>query len=137
MASTTHDLAILGAGAAGMLAAMRASAHGLRVVLFDPFWSQPNNLWLSGGLFPAAGSALQRAAGVADSPEDWLADLRQFAGASCNERIAPAIAQALPTVAAFLLEAQVPVRFLADVPVRNCGTLSRAAGNCRCMLMSR
>lgn len=116
MASTTHDLAILGAGAAGMLAALRASAHGLRVVLFDPCWSQPNNLWLSGGLFPAAGSALQRAAGVADSPEDWLADLRQFAGASCNERIAPAIAQALPSVAAFLQAAQVPVRFLADVP---------------------
>jgi fumarate reductase flavoprotein subunit len=116
MAPPAHDLAILGAGAAGMLAAMRANAKGLRVVLFDPFWSQPNNLWLSGGLFPAAGSALQRAAGVQDSPEDWLDDLRQFAGASCNERIAPAIAQVLPSVAAFLQDAQVPVRFLADVP---------------------
>lgn len=116
MASAEYDLAILGAGAAGMLAAMRASSHGLRVALFDPCWSQPNNLSLSGGLFPAAGSALQAAAGVADSPDNWLDDLRKFAGASCNERIAVAIAQALPSVAAFLQEAQLPLRFLADVP---------------------
>ncbi len=115
-AAITHDLAILGAGAAGMLAALRASALGLRVVLFDPYWSQPNNLLLSGGLFPAAGSSLQAAAGVADSPENWLEDLRQFAGASCNERIAGAVALALPSVVAYLQHAQVPVRFLADVP---------------------
>jgi fumarate reductase flavoprotein subunit len=115
-ATTTHDLAILGAGAAGMLAALRATSLGLRVVLFDPFWSQPNNLLLSGGLFPAAGSRPQAEAGVDDTPEAWLDDLRAFAGASCNERIAGAVAQSLPAVAAFLPQAGVPVRFLADVP---------------------
>ncbi len=114
--TATHDLAILGAGAAGMMAALRASALGLRVVLFDPFWSQPNNLWLSGGLFPAAGSRLQAEAGVADTPEAWLEDLRRFAGASCNERIAADVARALPPVAEALLQAGLPVRFLADVP---------------------
>jgi hypothetical protein len=92
-ATTTHDLAILGAGAAGMLAALRATSLGLRVVLFDPFWSQPNNLLLSGGLFPAAGSRPQAEAGVDDTPEAWLDDLRAFAGASwppsCRRRACP------------------------------------------------
>ncbi len=118
MPTTTYDLAILGAGAAGMLAALRASALGLRAVLFDPFWSQPNNLLLSGGLFPAAGSRLQRDAGVADTPDTWLQDLRNFAGASCNERIATDVARALPAVVELLLQAGVPVRFLADVPAQ-------------------
>ncbi|MGB3071873.1 MAG: FAD-binding protein [Ottowia sp.] len=116
MSTTPYDLAILGAGAAGMMAALRASALGLRVAVFDPFWSQPNNLLLSGGLFPAAGSRLQADAGVADSPEVWLEDLRQFAGTSCNERIAASVAEVLPTVVESLLQAGVPVRFLADVP---------------------
>lgn len=112
----TFDLAILGAGAAGMMAALRADALGLRVALFDPFWSRPNNLSISGGLFPAAGSGLQAAAGVADSTHDWLDDLRRFAGASCNERIAAAVAEALPRVVAFMQQQQLAVRFLADVP---------------------
>lgn len=111
------DLAILGAGAAGMLAALCAAHRGLSVALFDPHFSQPNNLSISGGLFPAAGSRLQAAAGVADSPGQWLADLRAFAGDSVNERIAPAIAECLPRVVDFLVdEYAAPVRFLADVP---------------------
>lgn len=116
MSAATYDLGILGAGAAGMLAALRASALGLRVVVFDPFWSRPNNLLLSGGLFPAAGSRLQADAGVADTPETWLEDLRRFAGASCNERIAADVAAVLPAVVESLLQAGVPVRFLSDVP---------------------
>lgn len=99
-----------------MLAALRADALGLRVVMFDPFWSQPNNLLLSGGLFPAAGSRLQADAGVTDKPEAWLEDLRSFAGASCNERIAADVAEVMPDVVELLLQKGVPVRFLADVP---------------------
>lgn len=115
--SKNLDLAVLGAGAAGMMAALAAAHHGLRVALIDPHGAQPNNLAISGGLFPAAGSRLQSAAGVADAPEQWLADLRAFAGASVNERIASSVAHGLPQVVDFLLDrAQVPVRFLADVP---------------------
>ena len=111
------DLAILGAGAAGMMAAQCAARRGLSVVLFDPHYSSPNNLSISGGLFPAAGSRLQAGAGVGDSPSQWLADLRAFAGASVNERIASAIAECLPRVVDFLLdECAAPIRFLADVP---------------------
>lgn len=115
-AASSFDLAILGAGAAGMAAALRACELGLRVVLFDPWWSRPSNLVLSGGLFPAAGSALQAAAGVEDAPARWLEDLRAFAGSSCNEDIAASVATALPGVVDFLVRMGLPVRFLADVP---------------------
>jgi fumarate reductase flavoprotein subunit len=110
------DLAILGAGAAGMFVALAAQARGLHVVLFEPRADTPNNLAISGGLFPAAGSALQASAGVQDSPEAWLADLRQFAPGMVNEHIAESVAQALPQASAFLFErCAAPVRFLADM----------------------
>lgn len=111
------SLAILGAGAAGMLAALCAADRGMRVEMFDPFWHVPSNLALSGGLFPAAGSRLQAEAGIVDSPENWLADLHAFAGASVNSRIAASVARALPCVVNFLADrVRTPVRFLPDVP---------------------
>jgi fumarate reductase flavoprotein subunit len=110
------DVAILGAGAAGMFVALAAQARGLRVALIEPQAHLPNNFAISGGLFPAAGSALQRSAGISDSPEAWLDDLRLFAPGMVNEHIAQAVAQALPAATAFLVEGcQAPIGFLADV----------------------
>jgi len=110
------DVAILGAGAAGMFVALAAQARGLRVALIEPQAHLPNNFAISGGLFPAAGSALQRSAGITDSPEAWLDDLRLFAPGMVNEHIAQAVAQALPAATAFLVEGcQAPIVFLADV----------------------
>ena len=117
MAYESFDLAILGAGAAGMLSALLAAQRGLKVILIDPHFSEPNNLIVSGGLFPAAGSNLQRAAGIVDSPQTWLADLEAFAGDSVNQRIAEAVAEALPPMTDFLVNTlNAPIRFLADVP---------------------
>ncbi len=110
------DIAILGAGAAGMFVALAAQARGLRVALVEPMAQTPNNFAISGGLFPAAGSALQQAAGVADGPQAWLEDLRAFAPGMVNEHIAEAVAEALPEATAFLVEAMGgPLHFLADV----------------------
>ncbi len=111
------NLVILGAGAAGMMSALLAAHQGMRVVVVDPLFSQPNNLFTSGGLFPVAGSRLQREAGVDDSPQSWLEDLRAFAGDSVNEAIAPAIAAALPDWLDFLLlECGAPLQFLPGIP---------------------
>lgn len=111
------ELAVLGAGAAGMYVALAAQARGLRVALVEPRAGVPNNFAMSGGLFPAAGSSLQRRAGIQDAPEAWLDDLRQFAPGMVNEHIAPAVAQALPAATDFLVErCQLPVQFLQDVP---------------------
>jgi len=110
------DLLVLGAGAAGMMGALAAAQGGRRVLLVEPFMDQANNLAISGGLIPAAGSACQAKAGVKDSPEQWLADLRTFAGDSVNERIATPVAQALPAVIDFLISRlHAPICFLPDV----------------------
>ena len=110
------DVAVLGAGAAGMFVALAAHDRGLTVLLADPMADQPSNFAISGGLFPAAGSRLQRAAGVSDDPQAWLADVRRFAPGTVNERIAEAVAQALPAVVDFLLNrVGAPLRFLPDV----------------------
>jgi fumarate reductase flavoprotein subunit len=111
------DLLVLGAGAAGCVGALRAADRGLRVVLVDPHWSRPNTLAISGGLFPAAGSRAQRAAGVHDSPQAWLDDLQAFAGDSVNPRIAESVALTLPRVVEFLIErCGLALEFLPDVP---------------------
>jgi len=110
------DVAILGAGAAGMFVALAAQARGLRVALIEPMADTPNNFAISGGLFPAAGSALQRGAGVDDSPEAWLADLRAFAPGMVNETIAEAVAQALPSATELLAQTcGAPIRFLPEM----------------------
>lgn len=115
MNASPADVAILGAGAAGMFTALATHARGLRVVVVEPAPDTPNNFAISGGLFPAAGSRLQREAGVQDAPEDWLEDLRAYAAGEVNERIAPFVAHALPEVVEFLLGQGAPVRFLPDV----------------------
>lgn len=110
------DIAILGAGAAGMFVALAAQARGLSVTLIEPLADTPNNFAISGGLFPAAGSSLQSAAGVADAPAAWLEDLREFAPGMVNEQIAEAVAQALPSAVALLVKHyEAPIHFLADV----------------------
>lgn len=118
MSDDTHvDLIVLGAGAAGMMTALLAARRGMRVMVIDPAFSQPNNLFISGGLFPAAGSSLQRAAGVTDSPQAWLEDLDRFAGDAVNRPLAVAVAQALPKLIDFLVqECAAPIQFLPDVP---------------------
>ena len=116
MLSKQVDLVVLGAGAAGMMGALAAAERGLQVILIDPHSEQSNNFAISGGLFPAAGSSLQAKAGVLDSPDDWLADLRAFSGSSLNERIAVSVANALPEVVNFLInELDGPIQFLSDV----------------------
>jgi fumarate reductase flavoprotein subunit len=110
------DIAVFGAGAAGMFVALAAQARGLSVALFEPHARTPNNFAISGGLFPAAGSRFQRACGIEDSPQAWLDDLRAFAPGMVNERIAQSVAEALPLATDFLVDGcAAPFRFLPDM----------------------
>ena len=71
------DLVIVGAGAAGMAAAVGAAAHGARVAIVDryPYPGGTAATAMAGTLI--AGSPLQAQLGIADSPdaafEDWIA----------------------------------------------------------------
>jgi fumarate reductase flavoprotein subunit len=65
-------LLIVGAGAAGLCAALTAKEAGVEAVVIERDAVPSGSTALSAGLVPAAGTRFQRAKGVADSP-DWLA----------------------------------------------------------------
>lgn len=78
---TDFDAVVLGGGAAGMMAALRAADLGARVALVDGSGGTKSNLWASSGLFAAAGTRFQAASRVTDGAAPWAADIRRKAGA--------------------------------------------------------
>lgn len=63
------DVIVLGAGGAGLTAAHMATEGGARVLLVEAGDRAGGSTALSGGVFYAAGTSLQRKAGVEDDPE--------------------------------------------------------------------
>jgi fumarate reductase flavoprotein subunit len=74
------DVLIIGAGGCGMTAALAAHAAGQDVAILEKAAAPGGNTALSSGSIPAAGSALQAAAGVEDNAPDFASDLRAAGG---------------------------------------------------------
>jgi fumarate reductase flavoprotein subunit len=68
-------VAIVGAGAAGLVAALRARAAGAEVLVLERDALPTGSTALSAGLIPAAGTRFQRDAGLADSEDLFVADI--------------------------------------------------------------
>jgi fumarate reductase flavoprotein subunit len=92
---TEIDVAVVGAGAAGLIAALRAHTSGARVVVFERDAVPSGSTALSAGLIPAAGTRFQRAAGLDDSVALFAADILAKAD---GEPDAAAVATATATV---------------------------------------
>ena len=113
----SFDLVVVGAGAAGMMGALVAAHRGARVALLEHDLAGDSNLKVSGGLFPAAGSRFQMAAGVVDSGLAFAADIRAKAAGSINESIVDAIAAHSLAVVDFLADdVGLPLHLAATVP---------------------
>ena len=69
------DVRILGAGAAGLVAALAASEAGAQVVVVERDAVPSGSTALSAGLIPAAATRFQREAGIEDSAELFAADI--------------------------------------------------------------
>lgn len=76
------DVLVVGAGACGLAAAIAAHDAGAGVVIIEKLDRPGGNSSLSTGSVPAAGTRFQREAGIADSPELFLADLTRTGGPS-------------------------------------------------------
>ena len=95
----TVPLAIVGAGAAGLVAALVAKGRGIAPLVIERDAVPRGSTALSAGLIPAAGTKAQAKAGVADSPALFAADLRAKAKGlndpvqvrAVTEAIAPAV----------------------------------------------
>lgn len=66
---TDYDVIVLGAGGAGLSAAHEAAHAGARVLLVEAGDRAGGSTAMSGGVFYAAGTSLQRRAGVVDDAE--------------------------------------------------------------------
>ncbi len=66
---------VVGAGAAGLVAALTAFADGAAVLVLERDALPRGSTALSAGLVPAAGTRWQRAAGIEDSPARFAADI--------------------------------------------------------------
>lgn len=91
---------IVGAGACGLVAALAASEAGQEVLVVEADARPTGSTALSAGLIPAAGTALQRAAGIDDSPARFAADIQRKA----NGENAPALVTALSEGAAGVVD---------------------------------
>ncbi len=112
------DLIVAGAGAAGLFAALAAARRGTSVVLLERDLGGPSNLLVSGGLFPGAGSRMQRASGIVDGAVRFAADVSAKAGGVVDAPVLDAIARRSAAVVHFLAdEIGLPIRLLADLQV--------------------
>jgi fumarate reductase flavoprotein subunit len=98
---TDVDLLVAGAGG-GLAGALRAAQLGLTVAVAEAneHYLRSSNTAMSTAMIPGAGSRYQRAAGIEDSPQRFLADIERKTGGTAE----PAVAHALAQVSAELVE---------------------------------
>jgi fumarate reductase flavoprotein subunit len=83
-----RPILIIGAGAAGLCAALSASEAGADVVMLERDPVPAGSTALSAGLIPAAGTSIQRAVGIDDSAQLFAADvMRKNAGEADPEMV--------------------------------------------------
>lgn len=90
---TQVPILIIGAGACGTIAALAANERGAEVLILERDAKPSGNTALSGGQIPAAGTRLQRAAGLLDdTPELLYQDILRKSHGECNHGLARHIA---------------------------------------------
>ncbi len=93
-------IVIVGAGAAGLIAALAAREAGADVLVLERDHTPSGSTSLSAGLVPAAGTRWQRAAGVQDSADLFAADIM----AKAHNQPDPALAAHLAATSGHALE---------------------------------
>ena len=88
---TRCDVLIVGAGACGLVAALRAADAGCEVIVVERDHSPSGSTSMSSGFVPAAATRFQAALGIADSPERFAADIQKKAGGEADPAIVEAV----------------------------------------------
>src|SRR5262245_33444624 len=84
-------LVIVGAGAAGLCAALAAKEAGIDAVVVERDDIPSGSTALSAGLVPAAGTRFQREKGIADSPAVFAADIQRKAKGEADRTVVEAV----------------------------------------------
>jgi fumarate reductase flavoprotein subunit len=93
------DIVIVGAGAAGLIAALAAREAGAEVVLVERDPTPRGSTALSAGLIPAAGTRFQAARGIVDDAEAFARDINAKSHGEADPALVRLVArEAAPTV---------------------------------------
>ena len=89
------SVAIVGAGACGLVAALMLRDSGIDCVLLERDARPSGSTALSSGFIPAPGTSMQRAAGIADSAELFAQDIQAKAHGTAAAHLVSAFSQAI------------------------------------------
>jgi fumarate reductase flavoprotein subunit len=101
------DLGMVVAGAGGgLVAALRAAQQGLDVLVVEAseHYRRGNNTSMSTAMIPGVGTRWQRDAGITDSPDLFVADVRRKTEGAGDKRLARALAEVSPRLVEWLAD---------------------------------
>lgn len=102
-AGAAPHVVVVGAGAAGCVAALRAAELGAQVTVLEKE-EHGATIERGGGWIFAAGTRWQAAAGIADSPEQFAADVQAKNGGTADPEVLLALTRASAEVAHWLAD---------------------------------
>jgi len=106
---------IIGAGACGLVAALSASETGQEVLVIEADTVPSGSTALSAGLIPAAGTTIQRSAGIEDSAALFAADIQSKAHGENDQALVDLLAGNAAEVIDWLAERHgLPFSVVAD-----------------------
>jgi fumarate reductase flavoprotein subunit len=97
-------LLIVGAGAAGLCAALAAKEADIEVLVIERDAVPAGSTALSAGLIPAAATRLQRAKGIVDSPQLFAADIQRKAKGEADAAVVDAVAHGAGLLVEWLMD---------------------------------
>ncbi|MCT2581576.1 FAD-dependent oxidoreductase [Actinophytocola gossypii] len=99
------DVVIVGAGTAGLPAAIEAARHGLRVTVLEQADQVGGTLWRSWAQLSAGGTALQRSRGIHDSPELHYDDVMRISKGTADPALVRLAVRHAPETVDWLMSA--------------------------------
>lgn len=109
------EVLVIGAGACGMVAGLSAAEAGAEVLLIEADATPRGSTALSAGLIPAAGTRWQEAAGIADDPALFAADIQRKAKNQNDPALVQALAQGSAETVEWLADRHgLPFTLVAD-----------------------
>jgi len=119
LARRRWDVIVVGAGTAGLPAAIFAARRGARVLLVDAAERIGGTLLLSSGQISAGGTSLQKSLGIEDSPQAHFDDVMRISGGTANPVFVRLTADHAPAMSDWLFGAGFKAR--AEHPVMGSG----------------
>lgn len=128
------DLLVAGAGG-GLAGAVLAARAGLCVLVVEAsaHFLRGNNTSMSTAMIPGAGTRFQREAGVVDSPETFVQDIRHKTHGQADENLAGAVAGVCAELVEWLADLGLPMSLVTDFEypghsVHRCHTVPGRSG---------